>query len=45
MKVKICCILSVEEAEMAIAHGADFLGLVGQMPSGPGIIQIIKLGK
>jgi phosphoribosylanthranilate isomerase len=37
-KVKICCISSSYEAEMALAHGADILGLVGPMPSGPGII-------
>lgn len=37
-KVKICCISSVEEARMAIAHGAAALGLVAKMPSGPGPI-------
>lgn len=37
-RVKICCISSLEEASLAIAHGADALGLVSQMPSGPGII-------
>lgn len=37
-KVKICCISSVEEAELAIKYGADILGLVGKMPSGPGVI-------
>ncbi len=37
-RVKICCITSVEEAELAIEHGADALGLVGAMPSGPGVI-------
>jgi phosphoribosylanthranilate isomerase len=37
-RVKICCIMSVEEAELAISHGADAIGLVSQMPSGPGII-------
>ncbi len=37
-KVKICCISSLEEARMAIDHGASAIGLVGQMPSGPGII-------
>ncbi len=38
MKVKICCISSVEEARMAIQYGASALGLVGKMPSGPGPI-------
>ncbi len=37
-RVKICCIMSVEEARLAISHGADAIGLVSQMPSGPGII-------
>ncbi|KAA6438915.1 phosphoribosylanthranilate isomerase [Dyadobacter flavalbus] len=37
-RVKICCISSIEEAMTAIAHGASALGLVGHMPSGPGII-------
>lgn len=37
-KIKICCIQSVDEAETAILAGADALGLVGQMPSGPGPI-------
>ncbi len=36
--VKICCIASVEEAELAAARGASFLGLVSAMPSGPGPI-------
>lgn len=38
MKVKICCIASVAEAALALAHGADALGLVSTMPSGPGVI-------
>lgn len=38
LKVKICCISSMEEAEMAIQAGAAALGLVGRMPSGPGVI-------
>lgn len=38
MKIKICCIKSVTEAEIAIQHGADAIGLVADMPSGPGII-------
>jgi phosphoribosylanthranilate isomerase len=37
-RIKICCISSEDEARMAIAHGADALGLVGKMPSGPGPI-------
>jgi len=37
-KVKICCISSIKEAKLAIEHGAAALGLVGPMPSGPGII-------
>lgn len=38
-RVKICCISSKEEARLAIAYGADALGLVGKMPSGPGPIE------
>ena len=37
-RVKICCISSIEEAIMAIELGASALGLVGNMPSGPGVI-------
>lgn len=38
MKVKICCIASIEEASLALEHGAAALGLVSAMPSGPGVI-------
>ena len=38
VRVKICCIGSVDEAKMAIEFGASALGLVGKMPSGPGVI-------
>ena len=38
VRIKICCISSVEEARLAIAAGASALGLVGHMPSGPGVI-------
>lgn len=38
LRVKICCISSTEEAEIAITAGADALGLVSAMPSGPGPI-------
>ena len=37
-RIKICCIASIAEAKMAIRHGADALGLVAKMPSGPGPI-------
>ena len=37
-RVKICCISNVQEAQLAISAGADALGLVGKMPSGPGVI-------
>jgi len=37
-RIKICCISSIDEARMAIEAGASALGLVGPMPSGPGII-------
>jgi len=37
-RVKICCIASVEEARLAVHHGASALGLVSDMPSGPGVI-------
>jgi phosphoribosylanthranilate isomerase len=38
-RVKICCISSQEEAALAIECGASALGLVSQMPSGPGVIR------
>lgn len=37
-RVKICCISSIEEAGLALKYGASALGLVGNMPSGPGVI-------
>ncbi len=37
-RIKICCISSIEEAQTAIQYGASALGLVGHMPSGPGVI-------
>lgn len=43
-RVKICCISSVNEANTAVALGINALGLVGYMPSGPGVIsdELIK---
>lgn len=37
-RVKICCMNSIQEAEMAIRYGASAIGLVSEMPSGPGVI-------
>ena len=37
-RVKICCIKSRQEAQLAILEGASAIGLVGAMPSGPGPI-------
>lgn len=36
--VKICCIKSIAEAQIAVRFGASALGLVSAMPSGPGVI-------
>lgn len=47
-KVKICCISSKQEADDAIQFGASALGLVGEMPSGPGVIsdkEIFEIAK
>jgi len=38
VRIKICCISSIDEARMAIEHGASAIGLVARMPSGPGPI-------
>lgn len=38
--LKVCCISSISEALLALEKGADFLGLVGPMPSGPGILSL-----
>jgi len=37
-RVKVCCIANLEEAWTAIEEGASALGLVSDMPSGPGVI-------
>lgn len=37
-RVKVCCIASQAEAQLAVAHGASAIGLVSAMPSGPGVI-------
>jgi phosphoribosylanthranilate isomerase len=38
VRVKICCIQTPEEAQLAIRYGASAIGLVSDMPSGPGVI-------
>jgi phosphoribosylanthranilate isomerase len=38
IRVKICCISTKEEAKLAIKYGASAVGLVSEMPSGPGVI-------
>ena len=43
--IKICCIASVAEAELAIESGASAIGLVGHMPSGPGPIPDEKIAE
>jgi phosphoribosylanthranilate isomerase len=37
-EIKICCISSHDEARVALDAGANILGLVSAMPSGPGVI-------
>lgn len=42
-KIKICCIQSIAEAQIAIDNGAYAIGLVSKMPSGPGVISKDKM--
>ena len=44
-RIKVCCIASPEEARAAIEAGADALGLVAHMPSGPGPIADEKIAE
>ncbi|TXB60563.1 phosphoribosylanthranilate isomerase [Phaeodactylibacter luteus] len=44
-RVKVCCISSREEARLAVAYGADALGLVGPMPSGPGVLKDAEIAR
>jgi phosphoribosylanthranilate isomerase len=37
-RIKICCIATIAEAKLAIKYGASAVGLVSEMPSGPGVI-------
>lgn len=48
IRIKICCISSVAEAQTAISFGASAIGLVAKMPSGQGVITddlIFKIAK
>ena len=45
LQIKICCISSLAEAELAIEYGANILGLVGPMPSGPGIVDNTQIAR
>lgn len=38
MFVKVCCIADLAEAQLAVSAGAAAIGLVSEMPSGPGVI-------
>ena len=44
-RIKICCISSIEEADLAIKFGASALGLVSEMPSGPGVIALEQISE
>lgn len=43
IRLKVCCISSIAEARLAVALGADALGLVGPMPSGPGTLPLAAI--
>jgi len=43
--VKVCCISSLTEAYVALEAGADWLGLVSEMPSGPGVISLDEIAE
>jgi phosphoribosylanthranilate isomerase len=44
-RIKICCIRSIEEGRLAVRYGAAALGLVSEMPSGPGVIPEPLIGE
>ena len=43
IRVKICCISSIDEAMLAVDASANALGLVSAMPSGPGVIDDVRI--
>jgi phosphoribosylanthranilate isomerase len=44
-RVKVCCIASIEEADIAIRAGADALGLVAAMPDGTGMLSDAQIAE
>lgn len=42
MRVKICCVHTEDEVRLAAMSGADALGFVVDMPSGPGVIDLAR---
>ncbi|MCX6151166.1 MAG: phosphoribosylanthranilate isomerase [Ignavibacteriales bacterium] len=47
-RIKICCISSIDEATSAIRNRVSAIGLVSEMPSGPGVISeeiILEIAK
>jgi phosphoribosylanthranilate isomerase len=44
-RVKICCVETLAEARVAMRAGADAIGLVGEMPDGPGQIPDETIGE
>jgi len=45
IRAKICCISSMEEARTAVRAGAAAVGLVSEMPSGPGVITEAEIAR
>lgn len=45
VRLKICCIATAKEARLAIRFGADAVGLVAAMPSGPGPISDAEIAE
>ena len=42
-RIKVCCISGRDEAQQAVEAGADALGLVAEMPCGPGPISDVAI--
>ena len=43
-RIKVCCIADRAEAATAVAGGADAIGLVGAMATGPGVLPEAEIG-